>query len=444
MSIKKKVKKMNENKIVTIFLATVATIVVVFFGVVAFFSISTGSSSAKGDDNPHYIMKAPDPSVKDEPGKDQGQQGDKENQNKEEEDKVSTIASLKEMLKETEEHNFKYSNGEQSTFEVPINGAMGFTSCRVNIYGDASLSGTPIHTLEAGQSFVIKSEKNTVWQIETGGPADKVKRGYISNKNCFINLPDVIPSIIYNITNSSSSLFVSSNKQIDGVTGKQLFDYYLYSARYGKQQYIAPVLYTMAHKICKAQRLALAEGNTLVIYEAFRPYETQQLVAKKLLELCDKDSEVRKGIEKSPWSLSWFISTSVSNHQIGCAIDVSLAKVNKAEIKPCGIAKYVEVTSYTEHIMQTQMHELSAKAVSLKYPVSSKSKTAWKSVAVHESMTESAIKLRDYCTSVGMSPLASEWWHFNDLDAREEIGGNYRLDYNFGINIMKPVESTVV
>ena len=59
-------------------------------------------------------------------------------------------------------------------------------------------------------------------------------------------------------------------------------------------------------------------------------------------------------------------------------------------------------------------------------------------------MTESAIKLRDYCTGVGMSPLASEWWHFNDLDAREEIGGNYRLDYNFGINIMKPVESTVV
>ena len=151
---------MNENKIVTIFLATVATIVVVFFGVVAFFSISTGSSHINGEKDQHFIMRDPDPSTEGEQGKDPEQSGEKEDPNKDKEDEKTVIASLKEMLKETEDHNFKYSNGEQSTFEVPINGAMGFTSCRVNIYGDASLTGTPVHTLEAGQSFIIKLKED--------------------------------------------------------------------------------------------------------------------------------------------------------------------------------------------------------------------------------------------------------------------------------------------
>lgn len=33
-------------------------------------------------------------------------------------------------------------------------------------------------------------------------------------------------------------------------------------------------------------------------------------------------------------------------------------------------------------------------------------------------MTEGAKLLRTYCTNAGLSPLASEWWHFNDLDVR--------------------------
>ena len=138
MSIKKKVKKMNENKIVTIFLATVATIVVVFFGVVAFFSISTGSSSAKGDDNPLYIMKAPDTSVKNEPGKDQGQQGDKENQNKEEEDKVSTIASLKEMLKDEMITNEEYDKAINE--EVILNNEYLPSNNNYDIYNEFAIN----------------------------------------------------------------------------------------------------------------------------------------------------------------------------------------------------------------------------------------------------------------------------------------------------------------
>lgn len=39
-------------------------------------------------------------------------------------------------------------------------------------------------------------------------------------------------------------------------------------------------------------------------------------------------------------------------------------------------------------------------------------------------MNESAIFLQQYCTNAGLSPLASEWWHFNDLATLELIRNN--------------------
>ena len=40
-------------------------------------------------------------------------------------------------------------------------------------------------------------------------------------------------------------------------------------------------------------------------------------------------------------------------------------------------------------------------------------------------MNAPALKLRQYCTDAGLSPLASEWWHFNDLEANAAIGSRY-------------------
>ena len=32
--------------------------------------------------------------------------------------------------------------------------------------------------------------------------------------------------------------------------------------------------------------------------------------------------------------------------------------------------------------------------------------------------------MQRYCTAYGLTPLASEWWHFNDLRALDTAGGN--------------------
>ena len=71
--------------------------------------------------------------------------------------------------------------------------------------------------------------------------------------------------------------------------------------------------------------------------------------------------------------------------------------------------------------MPTQMHELSMAAATFTAPVSVNSNTAWKSAKLAEGMNEPALGLQRYCTGAGLTPLSSEWWHFNDLETRSRV-----------------------
>lgn len=52
-------------------------------------------------------------------------------------------------------------------------------------------------------------------------------------------------------------------------------------------------------------------------------------------------------------------------------------------------------------------------------------------------MTEGAKLLQKYCTSAGLSPLCSEWWHFNSLNAKANTGnagsGRFSIDCNMSV-----------
>lgn len=311
--------------------------------------------------------------------------------------------------------------------ELPVSGATGYASVNLTVRETPGKEGNALKVIAPGTAFQILSEEGEWWQVKT-----EAVTGWVAHAYCFINLPDVIPSIVYNCSNASASLFVSRGKSIPNITGEKLYDAFGYNERLEEEEYIVPVLYAMAKKICAAQQAALDAGNTLVIYEGFRPYEVQLKVASNLEALAEQDAEVYEGITTSPWSIGWFIAQDVSNHQKGYAIDVSLASVEETELRVAGEYGYTRVTSYTEYEMPTAMHELSAAAASLSVPVSSQSRTAWQEVAAASSMNEAALLLRGYCTDAGLTPLASEWWHFNDLDAAEIANqtvndGNYYL-----------------
>lgn len=323
-------------------------------------------------------------------------------------------------IAETEPLDYINYLEEGGIFELPISGASGYAAIQLNMRAEPDTNADLVKKLAPGSGFTIlsESEDGDWWNVDTDGTT-----GWVYNRYCMINLPDVVPSIVYDDTNSYSSIFRTSGKDIPEITGEQLYNVYTYNERLGYDEYIMPVLYNMAKKVCSAQQKALSEGNTLVIYETYRPYEVQKKVVDQLTALTETDSQVSAGINTAPWSMEWFINTSISNHQKGYAMDVSMAKVDAVEIKLSGDYGYKDVTEYTLYSMPTAMHELSNAAVSMSQPVASKDKEAWKSVEPAESMNKEALLLRQYCTDAGLTPLASEWWHFNDLDCAADIDG---------------------
>ena len=321
----------------------------------------------------------------------------------------------------------------EGDLELPVSGATGYASVRMDLKATADAGSETILVLEAGTAFEVLEEVGDWWYVRTA-----TESGWVQHLYCFINLPDVIPSIIYDNTNTYASKFVSSGKAIPGITGVALYDGKAYNMRLGKVSDIVPVLYSMSKKIYAAQQAALADGNTLVIYEGYRPYSVQKMTVDALTTLAAADPEVMAGINTHPWDTNWFIATSVSNHQMGYAIDVTLAKITEQQEIVIGDYAATAITGYTEYTMPTTIHELSMASATFTGPVKSSSPTAWLQATLADTMNEAAILLQRYSTEAGLTPLASEWWHFNDLDARFATEGNsskgeYLLDATMSV-----------
>ncbi len=332
---------------------------------------------------------------------------------------VSVYSPTSEPPPELEPTYIQYDSDE-NFFDLPVNGSTGYASSEINLHSTPDINSQIIMSLAQGSAFLILEEIDTWWKIEIDGT-----QGYVSHIDCLINLPDVLPSAVYNNTNASASVLKSSFIDIPNITGEKLYSAYDYNERLGSDEYIMPVLYATAKKIAHAQYMALQDGNTLIINELYRPYEVQQKIVAELTSLSNVNNEVLKGISTEPWSVNWFIATSVSNHQMGYAVDTTLGKVTQTGISTSGEYEFTTILNYEEYIMQTPIHELSYHSASLAYPISSKNETAWKSVPVYKDFTTESALLRNYCTNAGLVPLASEWWHFGDIasmDTAKSVG----------------------
>jgi D-alanyl-D-alanine dipeptidase len=306
-----------------------------------------------------------------------------------------------------------------TAFELPVQGAAGYASVTMKMRASPNGAAAATSTLQAGTPFQILSESGDWWRVQTeGGP------GWLLSKYCLVNLPDIVPSIVYDSTNTYASVIHSSGVALPGITGKGLYPGKQTNDRLGERQFIMPVLYPMAKKVYRAQQMALGNGETLVLYEAFRPFQVQMTIVRALSKLANENKTVLEGISTAPWTLSWFASTKLSNHQRGGAIDVSLAKVSGTNPAVTGAYGYTRVTSADRYKMPTPIHELSKASAAFSAPVNSKSRTAWRQAAPSPAMNDAAIRLQTYCAKAGLTPLASEWWHFNDLDTLELTGNN--------------------
>jgi len=304
--------------------------------------------------------------------------------------------------------------------ELPVEGSTGWAAIAMPLYSEANTESMIITDFDAGQVFLIKIEQGQWWYVECGDG----ESGWVEHIACFINLPDVIPSIVYNITNAYSALTRSSGYEIPGVTGQKLYDAGpVYNPRLSRDEFIVPTLYSSSKLLFRAQQLALESGDTIILHEAYRDHTSQQRSVSLLRELMGSNERVRSAIEDGPWSLNWFIATSLSNHQRGVAFDASLGKILSYEILTVGDVFIPNIIDYEEHTMPTAMHELSPLAITLTRPASSRSRDAWREIPLAPTMTPGAKLLLGYFDQAGMTPLASEWWHFNDLDGVEIASG---------------------
>ncbi|MCL1998035.1 MAG: hypothetical protein FWG65_04625 [Turicibacter sp.] len=302
---------------------------------------------------------------------------------------------------------------EGGRFELPIAGSTGWAAVTQPLLSEARANSASILQLLGGQGFIILEEVGDFWYVEV---LDGLT-GWVEHRRCFINLPDIIPSIVYRITNASGSVMQSSGFAIPGVTGVRFYDGIFMNQRLNRIEYIAPILYITAQRLHNVQQLALADGNTLVLYEAFRPSEQQGIIVDSLNNLMDMNPQVRAGINTGPWGIGWFISTSLSNHQRGVAVDVSLARITAMESALSGEFQFINVTDFELHTMPSPMHELSVAAVAFTRPINITSVAQIANNPPAPGMTEAALLMQAYFASNGFVPLASEWWHFDDQAA---------------------------
>jgi len=322
--------------------------------------------------------------------------------------------------------------------ELPVAGATGWAATATSLVR----SGTDevIAVLSAGTAFRILEEEDAWWYIEraTGSGGET---GWVQHTYCMINLPDVVPSIIYDNTNAYSSAFISSGENIPGITGARLYSFSdrsdgrSFNARLQRYEYIVPVLYSTAKRVSQAQRNALENGDTLIMYEAFRPASVQTQVADALSAFANANSDIRTGISTPPWSIGWFISTGISNHQRGYAVDIGLARVIAVEEAEIGGYRYRRITQFEIYEMPSPIHELSIRSITTVGPASSE---------LSESIKNNpyALALRHYAMDAGLTPLPSEWWHFDDLHTAQnitEMGGNGNFRGNFEIRYILSV-----
>lgn len=274
------------------------------------------------------------------------------------------------------------------------------------VYADSGWRRIADH-VKQGEAFCVLEETNGLFAIRVN---DRIC--YIDSNYCMINLPDYLGDLCsYNITNSVYSIYAVHEFGIPDVTGVVSPGYENICQDDGS--FLVPLLYPTAQKLMKAARSAQKEGFRLKIYDSFRPYittrdiydRTEKILNDPLPEvtytgeprstITDLPEEPRRDLDYLTYGwvmtgynyvLNAFLANTGSMHNLGIALDLTIEDLKTG----------VEIP------MQSSMHDLS------QYSVLSRN-------------TEDAKHLGKIMTGAGFGGLVSEWWHFQDNDARDKL-----------------------
>lgn len=294
---------------------------------------------------------------------------------------------------------------------------------------DKPQGGEILGEAPAGQALCVLEENGSCFKVMY-----KDCLGYIDSRFCMINLPEYMGDLcMYHITNSTQSIFRVHGYRISEITDNVVKGYE--NVYLDNGTFLVPYLYPCAAKLYQAAVNAAEDGYSLCIYDAFRPneatrylYDTvEALIDEPVLEedseggedeeiiqtpeirepqeMLQTDAEQTEGelleeaydtyrsvMTNGRYHLSSFLAASVSTHNRGIALDLTL----------------VDTETQEELLMQSDMHDLS-----------------WYSVIAKNN--ENARLLAKYMKGAGYNDLSSEWWHFQDDETRNAIGLNSYL-----------------
>ena len=302
---------------------------------------------------------------------------------------------------------------EQKTVESPIYCTI-WPLKDLKTYADPQKT-TAVSSIKAGSAWCVVEEQGDMFGIRQDGTIR-----YVESNHCLINLPEYMDDMCsYDITNSYHSLYMVHEFEIPKVTDVVTKGYEKVKMQSG--EYLVPLLYPTAKKLANAARYAREEGYQLKIYDAFRPqaatvqiydltekilkdelpekpftkkFTIEQLKLPKPKTEIDPETKEEKEVPLTyedvmlggEYTLNYFLAKGGSMHNLGLALDLTMVDLNTGkEVK-----------------MQSSMHDLSH------YSVIYKNNNAAK-------------KLDEIMKKAGFGGLISEWWHFQDNEARETI-----------------------
>ncbi len=299
----------------------------------------------------------------------------------------------------------------------------------------------------AAAAYCVVEEKDGLFGIRFGDTT-----GYIDSSFCMINLTEYIEDLCaYEIANSHHAIYMVHDYEIPKVTDTVIAGYenvmlvekkstvkdeQCPSCGNGQVSYLVPFLYPSAQKLVKAAFAAQDLGYQLKIYDSYRPqkatnsiYELTQVILGDILpeftfpekkemiknktwvepteatepsEPAPEDgttAETTEPAETKPkqtyqmlmtdngrYALANFLAKGFSNHNLGVALDLTLVDIRTGE----------------ELKMQSAIHDLS-----------------WYSEL--KLNNAKAKELQKIMVGAGFATLKSEWWHFQDDDAKTEL-----------------------
>ena len=226
-----------------------------------------------------------------------------------------------------------------------------------------------------------------------------------------LNAVKQVEADLSDIKNASFVTDTSAGHKFPATYGKKLYSAgKVYNKRLGRDEYIVPVVYTFAKRLLIAQKQALKENYSILVYDAYRPTDVAKKSREDMLYLYNHYADVKKAVTYSyhngvtyTWGWDWFIADGVSMHSYGVAVDVTLVSTKGKTVK-----------------MPTEFAVCDTSAIKYYRPIGKQSTVRTDLYA--STMTQDAKNLdRIMLTGTGLSSLASEWWHFQDLASKNTI-----------------------